>query len=129
MRHTSSDVFPELAIAASASPDFSDSLFGVARARSRKISSMETAVMDSSPGLYRCATPNLAHFLRASIAFVTFFVAVCTRVFFVVLICWNRTERERPRRDVFGQFSLKKIRPGTMPIRDEIISPRRSRLV
>mmetsp|Transcript_7815 Transcript_7815/g.33210 ORF Transcript_7815/g.33210 Transcript_7815/m.33210 type:complete len:250 (-) Transcript_7815:30-779(-) len=86
MRHTNNEVFPVLAIAASASPDFSDSLLGVARARSRKISSMETAVMDSSPGLYRCASPNLAHFLRANIAFVTFFVAVCTRVFFVVLI-------------------------------------------
>merc|ERR1719504_523266 len=38
MRHTSKDVFPLEAIAASASPDFSDSLLGVARARSKKIS-------------------------------------------------------------------------------------------
>ena len=88
-----------LAIAASASPDFSDSLLGVARARSRKISSILTAVMDSSPGLYRCASPNLAHFLRASMAFVTFFVAVCTRVFFVVLICSCVKGRKRRQSD------------------------------
>ena len=89
MRHTKRDVFV-FAIAASASPDFSDSDLGVARARSRKISSMDTAVMDSSPGLYRCASPNLAHFLRSSISLVTFFVVVCTRTFFVVRTCRAR---------------------------------------
>ena len=35
--------------------------------------------MDSSPGLYRCASPNLAHFLRELIAGVTFFVCLCVR--------------------------------------------------
>ena len=70
--------------------DFSDSDLGVARARSRKISSMDTAVMVSSPGLYRCASPNLAHFLRSSISLVTFFVVVCTRTFFVVRTCRAR---------------------------------------
>ena len=87
MRHTNREVLPELAIAARASPDFSDSDLGVARIRSKKISSMLTAVIDSSPGLYRCASPNLAHFFLASIAVLTVFVAVCTRVRFVVLIC------------------------------------------
>ena len=49
--------------------------------------------MDSSPGLYRCASPNLAHFLRSSISLVTFFVVVCTRTFFVVRTCRARGGR------------------------------------
>ena len=51
---------------------------------------METAVMDSSPGLYLCASPNLAQCFRSAIAGVTFFVSVCTRTFFTV-----RTWKER----------------------------------
>ena len=87
MRHTSNDVLPLFAIAASASPLFSDSLLGVARNLSSQISSIETAVMLSSPVLYRCASPNLTQLFLASMALLTFFVAMDTRVRLVVLTC------------------------------------------